>query len=306
MSDVLIPPWIIPEKETHEWLDEGSSVFRSAFAPGLAQSQSYGGLRLKLSRSHTVRGEEKAQLLSVLKATRGAYNRVRTRVHFALRGSGLGDELITNGTFGSGTTGWTSGSAITLSVQDRLIRCERNAMTGAAVALSQSSTVTVTQYAPYVQRFFVIGGVGGHTLFTHRAGSSAGGTQYLSDVSDTGPGMIQETFTPTSTTAGIGLVDAASSGLVAGNFFYVSMASIGRCMLVDSASNSLVRSDEIDNASWTSVGLGSVSANSLMSPDGTTTAETLNQDTSAGGHYRHQSFTVSSSVAHYTASCSFH
>ena len=56
MSEVLLPPWIIPEEETHELLDEGSSVFPAAFAPGIAQRQSFGELRLKMSRRHTVRG----------------------------------------------------------------------------------------------------------------------------------------------------------------------------------------------------------------------------------------------------------
>lgn len=302
MSEILIPPWIIPEEESHEWLDEGSSVFRSAFAPGLAQRQSYGGLRLKLSRRHTVRLEEKAQLLSMLYATRGSYNTVWTKVHFARRGSIDASELLANGMFSSGTTGWTSGSAYTLSESDRILRAQRSAMTGAAVALQQSSTVTVAQYAPYLQRFMVTAGRGGHTVFAHRAGSSAGGSQYLSDVSATGPGLLGAAFVPTSTTAGISLVDGATTGLIAGDYFLVPYVSLARCALIDGGGNNLLHSDAMDNAAWVKTAC-TVGVGSSVAPDGTSTAETLTDDGTNAAHHVRQNTTVSSSALDLTFGC---
>lgn len=305
MSEVFLPPWIQPEQESHEWLDEGSSVFAASFAPGLAQRQSYGGLRLKLSRRHTVRAEEKAYLLAALANTRGRYNALRTKVHVLSRGSGMGSELLSNNTFPNGTTGWTSGSQYTLSASGRVLRAQRNATTAPDIALRPSSTIAVTQYAPLVQRFFVSAGRGGHTAFALRAGSTATGTDYLDDAAVTGPGLLSKAFVPHSTTAGIGLVDAAGQGLTADDFFLVPFTSLVRAALVDNRPNLILQSDTIDNGSWSSTGLGSVTANAVAAPDGTTTAELLNQDTSSGGHFRYQNYSVSSSIQTIAASCCF-
>jgi hypothetical protein len=55
-------------------------------------------------------------------------------------------------------------------------------------------------------------------------------------------------------------------------------------LLVEEArTNLLLRSEEFDNAAWTKVG-GTISANSIASPSGAITADTLVEDTSTGTH----------------------
>lgn len=296
MAEVLLPPWIIPEEERHEWLDEGSSVFRAAFAPGLAQRQSYGGLRLKLSRRHTVRGEEKAQLLAVLKSTRGAYNVLRTKVHFASRGSGVEEELLTNNTFANGTTGWTAGGETTLSSSDRILRLTRSEVTAAQDALSSGAN-TVVQYAPYVARAFLLQGNGSYSTFKSTIGSTQAANDYASGTASASYGMHSVAGVARSTTAYFGVEDLASSGPMAGDYFSTSYVSMSRCMLVDAGQNLLLWSDQFAAANWTSTRV-TVGANVTTAPDGTSTADTITEDSTASStHFVQQGFTVSSSAA---------
>lgn len=295
MSEVLLPTWIIPEKESHEWLDEGSVVFPAAFAPGIAQRQSYGGLRLKLSRQHTVRAEEKAQLLSILKATRGRFNALRTKVHFALRGTGFGGELVTNGTFANGTTGWTAGADATLSAADRMMRVERSAVTGATHYAYQD--VTVSANVPYVGRVARIVGRGspsaGVFLSSGNTGQSLG----------TSSGLFVASAAPTASPLRIYADNSAASGVLAGDYYNLSYASVSRCALVDNGTNLLQRSDEFDNAYWTKTAV-TVSANAVTSPEGTAIADGIFETTATSAHTVNSSnATISSAVADYSFSC---
>lgn len=297
MTEVLLPPWIVPEVETHEWLDEGSSVFRAAFAPGLAQRQSYGGLRLKLSRRHTVRGEEKAQLLSVLKQTRGAYNVLRTKLHFALRGSGLGTELLTNNTFANGTTGWSVANG-TLTVADRVGRV--TAVQFGEVDLFQS--VALTQYAPHVLRSMILDGA-------QSAGLTIGPSIQSGGISNsdyqTTRGLRTAVLVAASASAAnqFTLVINALGAFTAGAYAEIPWTSLSRCALVDNGLNSLLQSDEFDTT-WTpsaaSVDDQTVGTNA---PDGTGTADSIIEDTSVGStHFVGQSVAISSGGGDYAFS----
>lgn len=291
MSEILLPTWIVPEQETHEWLDEGSSVFRGAFAPGLAQRQSYGGLRLKLSRRHTVRQEEKARLLSILSATRGSYNAMRTRLHFPLRGSMPSSELITNNTFASGTTGWTSDSETTLSVADRIMRMTRNAVTAAQNSLYPSSGATVTQYAPYAIRASLSPGRGAYSqLLTF--GSVGTSNDYGSSAATYALNTLSA-FARAGT-AYIGIEDGVSSGVIAGDYFECPYVSLSRCPIVDNGINGLLQSDAFDNAAWTktnvTIGLGPTD------PTGGSTADGVVETNVTAVHTVSQAWAISSSA----------
>lgn len=299
MAEVLLPPWIIPEQESHEWLDEGSSVFPAAFAPGIAQRQSFGGLRLKMSRRHTVRAEEKAQLLSVLQATRGRFNALRTKVHFAPRGSFPATELLSNNTFASGTTGWSAGADASISAQDRVLRVLRVANASDGAAFATAPTVSTVQYAPYMWRIFVSAVRG-----TVNAGATVGGNAVavsgssLADVSAS-LGLSTVPFLATATSGVSCFADNLGAlASVAGEYYDVSYASLSRCGLVDNGANMLLRSDEFGNASWTKSAC-SVGADAATAPDGTSTADSIIEDGTTAFHYAQQGLTVPSSAADY-------
>jgi hypothetical protein len=58
---------------------------------------------------------------------------------------------------------------------------------------------------------------------------------------------------------------------------------------LDARVNLLTRTEEFDNAAWTKAG-ASVTANSVVAPDGTTTADTLIESATTGGHRVEQTF----------------
>lgn len=296
MSEVLLPTWIVPEKETHDWLDEGTSVFPATFAPGLAQRQSYGGLRLKLSRQHTVRGEEKAQLLSILKATRGRFNVLRTKVHFALRGTFPATELIANNTFANGTTSWSVGSSanIALSEDDRVLRVTR--VGAVASTTARAAVLTTTAYVPYVARAMIVDGRGpmGHGA---RIATAAGGN----DVATTGTLTVQGLATAAGVSQGtstfFNILDNIT-GKIAGDFMDVPYTSTAQCALVDNGLNSLLRSDQL-GTTWTAT-RSSVVNNPVNAPDGTATADAIIEDaTAANSHFVSQNVTVAAAVGDY-------
>lgn len=298
MSEILIPPWIIPEQETHEWLDEGSSVFRAAFAPGLAQRQSYGGVRLKLSRRHTVRGEEKAQLLSILKATRGSYNAIRTKVHFALRGSYPSSELVTNNTFASGTTGWTADTRASLSVAERILRVQRILVDTSECHVS-NTTATVTQYRPYLIRAMFMQGRGAFTTFAHSFISSNASTYGSYSLTDYV--LKRSAVVPSTTSLQFELVDAQPSGQLAGDYLLTNYTNMAACPLVDNAPNLALQSSTFQT-SW-SLGNTTLDVNLIQAPDGTTTADYLKETavTNTFGIFQ-SGIAISSAAADYTFS----
>lgn len=292
MSEVLIPPWIIPEDEEQEPLDEGSSVFGAAFAPGLSQRQSYGGLRLKLSRQHTVRAEEKAQLLSALKGTRGRYNALRSKVHFALRGSFPATELLTNNTFASGVTGWTAQTGWTLSASNRILRATYN---GAASASSAPmlQNVALSAYTPYAVRAMTSQGRGAMACAAYLAGIS--GT--VQAISAPGYSAAASAVNPAAT-YGIGLLNnLALAGLLAGDYVDIAWISASRCALVDDGLNSLLHSDAPSNAAWSKNGATISTGPAAGAPDFSSQPQYIQENSSAGQHYISQVGTRASATA---------
>lgn len=114
-------------------------------------------------------------------------------------------------------------------------------------------------------------------------------------------------FVPSGTSAYFGLVDLQTDTVLAGDYYESSYFSLARCALVDNGANLLLHSDNIDsfhapgNAVWTGTRLNAVGANSVAAPDGTTTAEAIQEDSTASNtHLIAQSVTVSSAAADYT------
>jgi len=305
MSELLLPTWIVPEGEQQELIDDGSSIFRSAFAPGFAQRQSYGGLRLKLSRRHTVRLEEKAILLAALRATRGGYNAIRTKVHFALRGSFPATQLVTNNTFANGTTGWSALSPVTsIASADRAIRVERIGNdTLVGTGLYNTSGITLTQYVPYVARAMSYRGQGfsgtyltAGTTATSLVNGGQGGSATSYGLLTAG--FIAQSASPYYIAAGGWTVAGAS----AGDFLTVPYFSLTRCCLSDHGSNLLVRSDEFDNASWLKT-RATVTSNFATAPDGSASGDSLIETATAGTHYAYQVVSCDSAAADFTITC---
>lgn len=278
MGDVMIPPWIRPESpETVRWIDDATITFPPAFGRGTTQRGIWADPRWGLRRRYRgLRSDERAAILNALSETRGQLNIIRVTPHAPLRGSFATSELLTNNTFASGTTGWTTGTEYSLSVSDRVMRATRTSVTVISDPLYQS--VSLTQYVPYVARAIILAGRGSFTAL---------GPEFASFESSTGaPGYRSVVRVPQSTGAhNVGIYDGQNTGLLAGDYFQVPWMSLARCALVDNAANSLLRSDELDNSGvWTRTGLVALGTNTANAPDGTASADIMQENSSAGTH----------------------
>lgn len=234
MSTQLIPPWIIPQEEGYDYPDDGTLAHRSQFAPGLAQRQSYGDPRLKMSRRHTVRGEEMGVLASVLKGAKGAYETVYSRVHRARRGSFATAELLLNPYFANGTTDWTSSNAnLVLSVNDRTLRGTRAGV--AADYTIRAGSFTTVSGAAYVARLIAQSGKGAMD-YRLQLGTSAGGAELAATSGDlTSAGMRTLSALASGTTTHFSILDG-NTGRSIGDFQEFMYVSVSRCILVNGGS----------------------------------------------------------------------
>jgi hypothetical protein len=299
MGEVLIPPWVRPESpETIRWIDDATMAFAGAFGRGMTQRGIWADPRWGLRRRYRgLRSDQKAAILNSLSETRGQLNILRITPHAPIRGSFPATQMISNNSFESGTTGWSSSSGTSLAVSDRMLRATRTAVTATQLAAQPSSAITgLTQYAPYAARYFIRQGRG-----TYPTGFSI----FESNLNDrisaitTSYGMITGMRVPSGDTMNPGLQDESASGVVAGDYVSVQYASLARCLLVDNETNVMLYSDALDNTgAWgatNSNGLASVSG-TATAPDGTATAQRLVENSSNSTHFRAQTVTVSSSA----------
>lgn len=293
MAEVMIPPWVLPESpETIRWLDDASAVFQPAFGRGMTQRSSWGDPRWGLTRRYRgLRSDQLATIRSCLNESRGQLNRILVTPHALLRGSFPATELLTNPTFGSGTTGWsTTNSAF--SVTDRLGQLTVSAV-GAAVQLFQS--VSLTQYAPHVLRVFL--GNSSSSLDAANIGPLISDGVVSTTNYSRARGLVSAVMVPVSTasTAQSIVVINTTTGYTAGSYLLVPFGSLARCALVDNGPNLLLNSDDLTGTGWSTSAL-SVSANSIAAPDGTTTADSLIESSATASHFIQQTSAVAAAV----------
>ena len=301
MSDVLMPLNLRHARTTTRYLDS-SGISRGMFG-GQTIVAARGGDRLALTLEMTKHGgrtaeglAERAQLRSWLASLRGRQNAVYAIDKSARRrGSFPTGELLANNNFTDGTTGWTTSGEYAHTVSEGVLRATRTAMTANQFALWRSANVTVTQYAPYAIRFCVQPGRGSYDTngFTvDDSANSVTGSIY------TNYGLLTQAMVPSTTNIRPALNDRVTSSYLAGDYLNFTYASLSRCALVDVRPNYLVRSDEIDNASWSKTNI-TVSAGTGTAPDGTSSADFLTENTSNAFHSVSQSVTVSASAQDY-------
>lgn len=287
MTDLIFPRGITIARNRFRYVDS-TGVSRNPYT-GTARTASRGGDRVGCSMDTAPAGggsansqRERAQLLAFIVSMRGKQNRAYLWDHsYRIRGSFPASELLSNNTFASGTTGWSTGSEYSVSVQDQVARCVRTAVTISQPVLTPSAAPTVTQYAVYAARAMLVHGRGSFGNVGLYFGSTSAGTDYGPGASyDTDFGLYTVAGAAIATTAYPTPVDLASSGLVAGDYMSIPYISLSRCALADAQPNMMTYSDQFDNAAWTKT-RASITANATSAPDGTTTADALVEDSSA-------------------------
>jgi hypothetical protein len=303
-DELVVPPDILPEQPSKiELVDDQTADFKPMFSRRWSQRNSFGDPFWKIThRFRGLRQSDATRMHAVIAEAQGAYRTIMVGPAQAIRGSWAthaGGELFTNADFSNGTTGWsTGGTSTTISTADGVLKL----IAGAGGGVPQVyQTVVVTQYAPHVLRVVTRDDLGSAGV----TGSPSIQTPQIEDVRSTRGYAVVTNVMRDASGNNFPYYLTPSSGYGAGTAVLIQFTSLSRCFLADGGGNLITYSDQLDNAAWSSVGLGSVSNNAIVAPDGTTTGELLNQDTSGGGHYRYQAVTVAASAADITLSCCF-
>jgi hypothetical protein len=302
MPEVLIPPSIKPVSPVERsLLDDLTTTFIPKFGRGNTQRQTWGdplqSFRLKFQGLNAY---DRARMNGVISAARGKYATIRFTPGIAARGSFPAPELLTNNDFSNGTTGWVGYFNETLTANDRIlkvVRTQNDAAHGTGFGNS-SALSTMTQYAPYIARFYGFAGqqndAAANISMVLRAGITAGAVDFGTVTLATGAGALASmAFVPYSVASDyltFMILGNVSAGLV-GDTGYIGYTSLSRCALVDGGGSAILYSDQLDNGAWAATG-ATVSANVGIAPDGTSTADALVETTANSGHYIAQSIAV--------------
>lgn len=212
------------------------------------------------------------------------------------QGLTLGPELVTNGDFSGGTTGWT-GTNVTLSIENGMLKAVSNAAGSAVVA--QNATLPLT--GRVLSRYYVQPPAGRSVavFVRNNAAQSAITTTgvYQSVVQPAGT-TEAIAFLWTATAAGeIAYFDDITVRTIAGN--HASQSTAASRPTYRARYNLLTFSEQFDNGIWARDAAGTgippvVTANAGVAPDGTTTADRIQFDrgTGAGSFSRIRQYAI--------------
>lgn len=301
MTDLFWPAILEPGQSDFRLRDLSGRFVSPITGTARTYSRAGGQLVTASLTLPTLTGQRKAAMQALVAGLRGGVNRIWLRDHsYTRRGSFAATELLSNNTFLSGTTGWTAGSSHSAAVTDRVYRAKRTGNLGAvASGLYDNSAETVTSYAPYCARAFVVAGRGTYTdLLDIRLGSAALGTEYAQSTAQD-PGYLVAAGVPYNNTAFFTVAELVNASLMAGDYLDVFYTSLARCALIDARPNVLTYSDTFTNAAWSNT-RSSDAADAIEAPDGSTTADSIREDTTATStHYIQQTESVGSGAADY-------
>lgn len=294
MTDIFLPPQLVPSRMSWS-IDDFTVADESAVTGATQTSELYGTRRWRCrmdfdfldSRDGTLQAYD-----AFIAALRGKANRVWVRDYARRqRGSFSAPELLTNSTFESGTTGWGTYNS-SISAAGRVLRATSLGTT-AGFGVSRTG-IAVTQYAPHAFRAAFMSS----RLFTSQLiAEVSSNSVYASQTLSADSGLATAADVMRGTTANITAWHNSDGGPRAARRFDVSMLSLSRCALVDGGPNALTYSDQLDNAAWTATGLAARGANVTTAPDGTSTADSLQENSSAGAHGIQQAASRTSAAA---------
>ena len=211
----------------------------------------------------------------------------------------LGSELVTNGDFSDGTTGWSVWNAnAQMSVSNGQMTIAQP-VGGNQVGVGPSVGYTTVVGRTYIVSLDLISISNGGFGPQLRIGSFNGSVDNTSFFLNSGLGRQSGVFRANATTTFVNVATQSTAGNtvtfdnisvreVPGNHAYqTTSASRPTLARIPSSGrrNVLVRSEEFDNASWLKQE-ASISQNTAAAPDGTTTADTLIASTNSSNVHR--------------------
>ena len=240
MTDILLPPALDVASLRPRYIDN-TGVSTGTYS-GVTRTASLGGDKLAMSLTFTLQGgssstgrELRAMMQAFLARLRGKQNRFYfSDPSYVQRGSFATAELLANGTFSNGTTGWSGTGGNTITVSSRTLRSTLTSV-GADQSVRAAATVSsVVNGNAYAARMMVNAGRG-TMRYNLYAGWSAGAADINSSGIQTAAGLVTIANQYMSNApVHISLLDAISGRSVAG-FQEVSYASLARCALANGA-----------------------------------------------------------------------
>jgi hypothetical protein len=203
------------------------------------------------------------------------------------KGMSLGPELVTNGDFSNGTTGWTveavAPSSVTFSSGSVTLYRDAASSDPAIVNIGEGVlgktylvTFDVLSVSDQTKNIGIRFGVAS-SLYPLAIIGAPGKKRFI--VTANGSGLIA--FRHGGTGPSTVVLDNISVRELPGNHAYQTTAT-SRPVL-SARYNLLTKTEQFDDAAWTKT-RSSVVANTIAAPDGTLTADKLVEDTSTGSH----------------------
>lgn len=298
MTDVVLPS-TAPVKSIR-WRTISPAGTSGNQYTGQIRARALGGDRMGCTIDFAVTNETKrAQLLSFIGELRGKVNTALiVDPGYRMRGSYPGGELLPNFDFENGTTGFDDGGNYNASVTDGVFRSTKNSYSATAPLVGNVSGVPVAVGDLILARVHNKIGRGAYSNIGVYLGSSNSDQSWGKQIGGTQSGLYFCGGAAQTTGAFITSVDLQGGpGIIAGDYIENSFISVTRCAQIDGGGNTTTRSDEIGDAAWSKGNIASVASNASAAPDGTTTADSVVENSSAGQHFFSQSGTRTSSAA---------
>lgn len=309
MSDVLLPPWIQPQSESTSLIDDSTSVFRAALAPGAAQRVSYVEPRLQVKQSFRgLRGAERAAMMQFLNRAQGKLNTVRALVGYSRRGSFPAPELLVDNTFANyiqGTTFTNYTGGVFSFPNDHAARVRVIDPSQNYLGIYQQATVVA--YSPMMARAYAAIGRC-HNLpqavILQNLDVTTGQTTTVDSVVPSGLLKACNAGSPSVLQFLLYVQTLGTLSWIAQDYFDAAWTSMARCAQVDLGTNLLLNSDTPGTGTgWFLNALTSASSGSISTPEFLGSgAYGVAETTATDYHYVQQTVTVAPGPHDYTAS----
>ena len=187
---------------------------------------------------------------------------------------GYGDELVTNGSYSDGTTGWTANEGFAVNNGVATV----TTTSGSAAAYIQQSFSTVNGKT-YILTYNLISREPAFKVSIDDDSFSNSGDVISANYNDLGRNSI--VFTATSSTAYLRFISNTTTANKSVSFDNVSVREMP--VLKWAPHNLLAYSEQFDDASWNKNNV-TVAANATTAPDGSITADKITPNTSVTSH----------------------
>ena len=246
-TEFVLPPSLIAHEA--EWtLLDFTGVQQSPLS-GAVRTVSRGQRWQARLRWNSMTQDDRHLLSAIMSVVRGKSGRIWIPdPSYRQRGSFPAPEMLTNGSFANGATGWTAGGNCTLTGQNRMLRM---AITGVTAPYAYQSVSLVSGVA-YALRACIVDG-NGTSADTLGVRMHDGTNNY--DTLGAARGLITSSAVAGASGAGTQRVLYVSAGMANGDMALVTYASLRRCALASGAASAGATSMTIDALPINTIGV---------------------------------------------------